>query len=152
MKIFEKAKGKKKGKKPNNKNIINDLARTIQVLLISLESGSTMDSALHHSLDNGILISDITAVESLNKYAIQLNNKEFFRFVRMVNQYHKNGSVSTLGALEKYYDELCLMQMAAIKKKAEETSVKLTLLLMLSLVSIIVVVMTPVVMMLQSLI
>ncbi len=127
------------------------LAGMIQILIVNLESGLTLDRALKNTLDKDILINDIPAHESFHKYVLQKNNKEFFRLDRLVNQYQKNGSSSTIGALEKFHDELCIMQMSNIKKKAEETSVKLTLLLMLSLISIIMVVMTPVVLMLQNL-
>lgn len=127
-----------------------DLSDVIQVLMIHLETGCTLEQALLNALPKSYRLSNMSMMESVNRAAKKWNDKNFFRFVRLINQYHKNGSQSTMKALEIFYGELCINKMAEIRKKAEEASIKLTLLLMLSLFSIIIVVMTPVVILLKT--
>lgn len=124
------------------------LAQVVQIVLVNLEAGCTLEEALKNAL--GEPKKAETAVKDMELFAAELNDKEFYRFLRLVRQYQQNGSKSTLSALEKFGGEMYINKMENIKKTAEGASVKLTLLLMLSLFSIILVVMTPVVMMLKS--
>lgn len=127
-----------------------DLIKTIQVLLVNLEAGCTLEKSLNNSLGPEFLIQGKTNVEALNTKSVLYNDKDLFRFVRLINQYHINGSQNSLSALEKLLGELYTKKMAEIKKRAEKVTILLTLLLMLSLFSIIIVVVTPVFVMLKS--
>lgn len=127
-----------------------DLIKTIQILLVNLEAGCPLEKSLKNSLGSDFEIKGSTYVESLNAKSVLLNNKDLFRFVRLVNQYHLNGSQNSISALEKLLGELYLRKMSNIKKKAEKATIWLTLVLMLSLFSIIIVIVTPVIIMLKT--
>lgn len=130
---------KRKPVKPKISSL--EIAGMIQSILVNLKTGSTLNKALQDLID---LSGEVTAIAATNKMAMELQDKNFWRFTRLLNQYHKNGSESTFVALQKYHDELWLEHSSYIKKKAEESTIKLTLLLMLSLISIVAVIMTPV--------
>lgn len=125
------------------------LSEIILVLLLSLKSGTTLDESIKYAIPATFLNSGLQGIESVRRAAKLLNDKEFYRLTMLLNQYHKNGSESTFQALQKFYDELCFHQTAEIKKKAEQATIKLTLLLMLSLLSVILMIMAPVIMMLK---
>lgn len=127
-----------------------DLIKTIQILLVNLEAGCPLEKSLENALGSDFVIKGSSYVESLNTKSLLVNNKDLFRFVRLINQYHLNGSHNSMSALEKLLGELYSRKMADIKKKAEQSTIKLTILLMLSLFSIIIVVVTPVIVMLKS--
>lgn len=127
-----------------------DLTAVLQILLLNLEAGCTLEQSLTNSLGEQFRIPGNTMVQSVHEWTTKSNDKDLFRFSRLVQQYHQNGSKSTMGAFDKFLGEQYTMKMAEIKKRAERATIKLTLLLMLSLFSIILVVMTPVVIMLQS--
>lgn len=127
-----------------------DLIKTIQILLVNLEAGCPLEKSLENALGSDFVIKGSSYVESLNTKSLLVNNKDLFRFVRLINQYHLNGSQNSMSALEKLLGELYSRKMADIKKKAEQSTIKLTVLLMLSLFSIIIVVVTPVIVMLKS--
>lgn len=127
-----------------------DLIKTIQILLVNLEAGCPLEKSLENALGSDFVIKGSSYVESLNTKSLLVNNKDLFRFVRLINQYHLNGSQNSMSALEKLLGELYSRKMADIKKKAEQSTIKLTILLMLSLFSIIIVVVTPVIVMLKS--
>lgn len=132
------------------------MIQVIQILILNLETGCTLNQSLMSAFqpylserDDSVTNKD-SIVSEINRKAKKLNHKNFFRLVRLINQYQKNGSSSTLRALEKYHADLYLNSMTEMKKKAERATLKLTLLLMLSLISIITVIMTPVVILLKS--
>lgn len=125
------------------------LSEIILVLLLSLKSGSTLDQSIKTAFPTNFQHPGLQGIESVCRTAKHFNDKEFYRLTMLLNQYHKNGSESTFQALQKFHDELCFHQTAEIKKKAEQATIKLTLLLMLSLVSIILMIMAPVIMMLK---
>ncbi len=127
-----------------------DLSKIIQILVINLETGATLINALEAAAKDQFYIKDTSILENINKKAIEFNDKDFYRFVRLLNDYNRNGSPSTLSALQSMYSDLCMQEMSRIKKKAEQATVKLTLLLMLSLIAIVLVVLTPVMLMINS--
>lgn len=127
-----------------------ELIKTIQILLVNLEAGCPLEKSLKNALGTSFEIKGSSYVESLNTKSVAMNDKDLFRFVRLINQYHLNGSQNSIIALEKLLGELYSRKMADIKKKAEKATIKLTVLLMLSLFSIIIVVVTPVIVMLKS--
>lgn len=125
------------------------LSEIILVLLLSLKSGSTLDQSIKNAIPARFQSVGLQGIESIQRTAKYLNSKDFYRLTMLLNQYHKNGSESTFQALQKFHDELCFHQTAEIKKRAEQATVKLTLLLMLSLISIILMIMAPVMIMLK---
>lgn len=127
-----------------------DLSKIIQVIVINLETGTTLVNALETAAGEYFYIRDVSILDTINKKAVLFNNKDFYRFVRLINDYHRNGSPSTISALQTMYGDLCMQEMSKIKMKAEQATVKLTLLLMLSLISIVLVVLTPVMLMINS--
>lgn len=124
-----------------------ELAISVSTLSASIKSGSTLERAISDTFGERFLIEGLSSIESINMITKKSMDKSFFRLIRMLNQYHKNGSPSTLLALNKFHDELWIEHTGEIKKKSEQSSIKLTLLLSLSLISIIAVIVTPVMMM-----
>ncbi len=133
-----------------------ELPHFIQEFLINYGAGITLDKALrltfttqcHDALLSKQLTSSSSAVQALNQYATLQDRKEIWRFVRLINQFHITGSLSTIAALEKYHDELWQMKLIRVRKKSELVTIQLTFLLMLSLISVIIVVVTPIIMLL----
>ena len=131
-----------------------ELPHFIQEFLINYGAGITLDKALRltfttHCRDPLLskqLTSSSNAVQALNQYATLQDRKEIWRFVRLINQFHITGSISTIAALEKYHDELWQMKLIRVRKKSELVTIQLTFLLMLSLISVIIVVVTPIIM------
>lgn len=140
----------KKNNNSDQKLESGQMSEIILVLLLSLKSGCTLDQSIRNAFPQRFMNSGLQGIECIQRTSKQLNDKEFYRLTMMLNQYHKNGSESTFQALQKFHDELCFQQTAQIKKKAEQATIKLTLLLMLSLVSIILMIMAPVMMMLKN--
>ncbi len=133
-----------------------ELSHFIQEFLINYGAGITLEKALRLTLStqcrDDLLHRQITvsssAVQALNQYATLQDRKEIWRFVRLINQFHITGSLSTIAALEKYHDELWQMKLIRVRKKSESVTIQLTFLLMLSLISVIIVVLTPIIMIL----
>jgi len=133
-----------------------ELSHFIQEFLINYGAGITLDKALRltfttHCRDALLskqLSGSSSAVQALNQYATHQDRKEIWRFVRLINQFHITGSLSTISALEKYHDELWQMKLVRVRKKSESVTIQLTFLLMLSLISVIIVVLTPIIMIL----
>ena len=134
-----------------------DMPVFIQEFLITYGAGITLERALSLTLSTQCkdldLLSEIsegcTTLESLNQYAIKQDNKEIWRFVRLLNQFHITGATSTVSALEKFHDELWNQRLVKARKKSEQVSLQLTFLLMLSLISVIIVVLAPIMMILN---
>ncbi len=133
-----------------------ELSHFIQEFLINYGAGITLEKALRLTLSTQccddmlhrqIAVSS-SAVQALNQYATLQDRKEIWRFVRLINQFHITGSLSTIAALEKYHDELWQMKLIRVRKKSESVTIQLTFLLMLSLISVIIVVLTPIIMIL----
>lgn len=133
-----------------------ELSHFIQEFLINYGAGITLEKALRLTLSTQcrddllhrqIAVSS-SAVQALNQYATLQDRKEIWRFVRLINQFHITGSLSTIAALEKYHDELWHMKLIRVRKKSESVTIQLTFLLMLSLISVIIVVLTPIIMIL----
>jgi hypothetical protein len=133
-----------------------ELSNFIQEFLINYGAGITLEKALKLTLSTQcrddllhrqIAVSS-SAVQALNQYATLQDRKEIWRFVRLINQFHITGSLSTIAALEKYHDELWQMKLIRVRKKSESITIQLTFLLMLSLISVIIVVLTPIIMIL----
>ena len=134
-----------------------ELHNMLQEFLIAFGAGLTLDQALRSTLEKvnndqtliRLLNASTTAIEALNDYALLIDRKEVWRFVRLVNQYQITGSTTTIQAIERLHDELWQNKLLAIRKKSEVVTVQLTFLLMLSLISVIVVSITPVILFLR---
>lgn len=134
----------------------NELPVFIQEFLINYGAGITLDRSLKltlsaHKTDELLekqLSINTSAIEALNKFATQQDCKEVWRFVKLINQLHLTGAITTIAALEKYHDELWQNKLTKARMKSEKISILLTFLLMLSLISVIMVVLTPVMLML----
>lgn len=134
-----------------------DMPIFIQEFLITYGAGITLERALSLTLSTQCkdieLLSELseacTTIESLNRFAIKQDNKEIWRFVRLINQFHLTGAISTVNALEKFHDELWNHRLVKARKKSEQVSLQLTFLLMLSLISVIIVVLAPIMMILN---
>lgn len=143
-------------KRPKPPPFENELSQIIQSFIINYGCGMTLEQALAITLSNGSsdpsLLKHLQisphAIEGINRYALAVENKEIWRFVRLINQLHLTGSTITRIALEKYHDELWENKLSEVRKKSEKVSVQLTFLLMLSLISVIIVVITPIILLL----
>ena len=143
-------------KRPKPPPFESELSQIIQSFIINYGCGMTLEQALAITLTNGskdpTLLKHIHvsphAIEGINRYALEVENKEIWRFVRLINQLHLTGSTITRLALEKYHDELWENKLSNVRKKSEKVSVQLTFLLMLSLISVIIVVITPIMLLL----
>lgn len=132
------------------------LSEFIQELLINLGASITLEAAikmtiLSQSNDERLmhlLRQSNNAIEGLNLFAKECDQKEVWRLVRLVNQLHLTGSSTSLFALEKFHDELWQQKLVFMRKKSEIITVQLTFLLMLSLISVIIVVISPIMLML----
>jgi hypothetical protein len=130
-----------------------ELSHFIQEFLINYGAGMTLEKALKLTLStqcrDELLIRQLAVssntIQALNHYATLQDRKEVWRFVRLINQFHITGSLSTIAALEKYHDELWQMKLIRVRKKSESVTIQLTFLLMLSLISVIIVVLTPII-------
>lgn len=139
-------------RKPKPPPFEEELSQIIQSFIINYGSGMTLEQALNITLVSGskdeTLLKQLQiapqSIDALNRYAVEVENKEIWRFVRLINQLHLTGSAITRLALEKYHDELWSNKLSDIRKKSEKVSVQLTFLLMLSLISVIIVVITPI--------
>lgn len=125
----------------------------IQEFLLNHGSGMPLEKALRKTrTKDAILLKELSvcqnAVEAFNRFAVLVERKEVWRFVRLINQLHYSGSKSSLEALERFHDELWHSKLSRAKKKSEKISVQLTFLLMFSLISVIIVVIAPVMMIL----
>lgn len=128
----------------------------IQEFLINYGAGITLERSLKltfnaHRTDELLekqLGINTSAIEALNKFATQQDRKEVWRFVKLINQLHLTGAITSITALEKYHEELWQNKLTNARMKSEKISILLTFLLMLSLISVIMVVLTPVMLML----
>lgn len=135
----------------------NNLNNILQEFLIAFGAGLTLDQALKSTLDKAsvdqtlsrLISTSTTAIDALNDYALILDRKEVWRFVRLINQYQITGSATTIQAIERLHDELWQNKLLAIRKKSEVVTVQLTFLLMFSLISVILVSITPVLLFLR---
>lgn len=132
-----------------------NLSSFIQEFLINYSAGVTLEHALKMTIESSctdeVLVKSVkvypSVIEALNQFALKVDRKEVWRFVRLVNQKETTGSETTLFALEKLHDELWQQKLIGAKKKSEQISIQLTFLLMLSLISVIITVIAPIVMM-----
>lgn len=132
-----------------------NLSSFIQEFLINYSAGITLEHALKMTIESSCtedaLVKSVrvypSVIEALNQYALKVDRKEIWRFIRLVNQKETTGSETTLFALEKFHDELWQQKLIGAKKKSEQISIQLTFLLMLSLISVIITVIAPIVMM-----
>ncbi|MDO4799591.1 MAG: hypothetical protein Q4A52_03620 [Bacillota bacterium] len=138
-----------RNKQSENEELIREMPRILQELILTIRSGATLEEAMRRCLPERLRVEGMGAFDSLSLYAQKVNKKAVWRFFRLISQYRANGSLSSMDAMEKYHDELWQLRLVEIRKKAEEVSLKLTLLLMLSLISVIAVIMTPVVLLFQ---
>lgn len=143
-------------KRPKPPTLESELSQVIQSFIINYGCGMTLEQALDVTLSSSSkdahLLKHIhaapNAIDGINRYAMAVESKEIWRFVRLINQFHMTGSTITRLALEKYHDELWENQLSYVRKKSEKVSVQLTFLLMLSLISVIIVVITPIMLLL----
>ena len=153
---FLSSKGILMNQKKKKSEFEKHLSEFIQEFLINLGAGITLEAAikmtiLSQSNDDRLmhlLKQSNNAIEGLNLYAKELEQKEIWRLVRLINQLHLTGSSTSLFALEKFHDELWQQKLVLMRKKSEIITVQLTFLLMLSLISVIIVVISPIMLML----
>lgn len=145
-----------KHEKSNISHFERELPTFIQEFLINYGAGITLEQSLQLSLKSHckdeslikLLHIKASAVDALNRFATEQDRKEVWRFVRLVNQIHLTGALTSISALEKYHDELWQSKITKARMKSEKVTIILTFLLMLSLISVIIVVLTPVMLML----
>lgn len=128
------------------------LPSLIQEFIITYETGVSLENALKQAfetfnLDDAFNVHKRVSsnyIDLFNQYAFERDDKEIWRFTRLISQLKKTGSQTAASALEKFHDELWLNLSVNAKIKSEKVTIQLTFILMLSLISVITVVITPI--------
>ncbi|OJV64616.1 MAG: hypothetical protein BGO41_13510 [Clostridiales bacterium 38-18] len=128
------------------------LPSLIQEFIITYETGVSLENALKQAFETFNMDEVFNAqkkistnyIELFNHYAFKRDDKEIWRFTRLISQLKKTGSQTAATALEKFHDELWQNLSVNAKLKSEKVTIQLTFILMLSLISVITVVITPI--------
>ena len=124
----------------------------IQEFIITYETGVSLENSLKQAFETFTLDETFNLYKKIetnytdlfNRYAFARDDKEIWRFTRLISQLKITGSQTAATALEKFHDELWSNLSVNAKIKSEKVTVLLTFILMLSLISVITVVITPI--------
>jgi hypothetical protein len=128
------------------------LPSLIQEFIITYETGVSLENSLKQAFETFNMDETFNVhkrissnyIELFNRYAFERDDKEIWRFTRLISQLKKTGSQTAASALEKFHDELWINLSVNAKIKSEKVTVQLTFILILSLISVITVVITPI--------